>query len=251
MEVLNGDNVMIAGFIVNALDGSSKKVLIRGLGPSLPAGGVLADPYLELHEPDGTVIVNDNWQQGDTSQIPDGFAPNDPRESVIVATLPPGAYTALVKGANGETGVSLAEVYDLDSAAPAQLANIATRGFVDAGDNVLIGGFIVGGQDASQPFSGEPATILIRALGPSLADQGVQGALAATTLELTDANGNGFTNEGWRSTQESEITATGVPPTNDSESAILATLVPGAYTAVVRGVNNSSGVASVEVYNLQ
>ena len=246
LRVLAGDNALIAGFIVTGPSGSTKKVLIRGLGPSLGAFGVpdtLSDPLLELHKPDGSVVVNDNWQQGDTSQIPNGFAPSDPRESVIVATLTPGNYTAVLKGAHGEVGVGIAEAYDLDSSSAAQLANISTRGFVNTGDNVMIGGFIVGGS--------EPTKVLVRAIGPSLAAFGVQGALPATTLELHDANGAVISNEGWRNTQEADIMATTIPPSNDNEAAIVATLVPGNYTAVVRGKNNTTGIGLVEAYNLQ
>jgi DNA-binding beta-propeller fold protein YncE len=246
MSVQTGDNVLIAGFIVTGPGGSTKKVLIRGMGPSLAQFGVtdtLSDPFLELHNPDGSVVSNDNWQQGDTSQIPSGFAPSDPRESVIVATLTPGNYSAVVKGAHGETGIGIAEVYDLDSASQAKLANISTRGFINTGDNVMIGGFIIGGT--------EPAKILVRAIGPSLIPFGVQGALQATTLELHDSNGSVISNEGWRSVQESEIIATTIPPSDDRESAILATLVPGNYTAIVRGKNDTTGIAVVEAYNLQ
>ncbi len=246
MKVLAGDNALIAGFIVTGPNGSTKKVLIRALGPSLANFGVpgtISDPLLELHKPDNSVAVNDNWQQGDTSQIPNGFAPSDPRESVIVATLTPGNYSAVLKGAHGETGVGIAEVYDLDSSSPAQLANISTRGFVNTGDNVMIGGFIISGS--------EPTKILVRAIGPSLIPFGVQGALAATTLELHDANGAVISNEGWRNTQEGDIKATTIPPSNDNEAAILVTLVPGNYTAVVRGKNNATGIGLVEAYNLQ
>ncbi len=246
MSVLSGDNALIAGFIVTGPSGSTKKVLIRGIGPSLAnfgVSGTLSDPLLELHKSDGSVVTNDNWQQGDTSQIPSGFAPSDPRESVVVATLTPGNYSAVLKGAHGETGIGLAEVYDLDSASAAQLANISTRGFVNTGDNVMIGGFIVGGT--------EPAKVLVRAIGPSLIPFGVQGALTATTLELHDANGAVISNEGWRNTQEADIIATTIPPGNDNEAAILATLVPGNYTAVVRGRNNTTGIGLVEAYNLQ
>jgi hypothetical protein len=245
MSVQTGDNVLIAGFIVTGPSGSTKKVLIRGMGPSLAQFGVtgtLSDPLLELHKSDGTVI-NDNWQQGDTSQIPNGFAPSDPRESVLVATLTPGNYSAVVKGAHGEIGIGIAEVYDLDSASPAKLANLSTRGFINTGDDVMIGGFIIGGN--------EPAKILVRAIGPTLTDFGVQGALADPTLELHDANGSTISNDDWRETQESEIIGTTIPPNKDREPAILATLVPGNYTAVVRGKNNTTGIGLVEAYNLQ
>jgi hypothetical protein len=246
LNVLAGDNTLIAGFIVTGPTGSTKKVLIRGIGPSLAAFGVpgtISDPLLELHKPDNTLVSNDNWEQGDPSLIPAGFAPTDSRESVIVATLAPGNYSAVLKGAHGETGVGLAEVYDLDATSAAQLANISTRGFVNIGDDVMIGGFIVAGS--------EPAKVLVRAIGPSLTAFGVQGALPATTLEVHDANGAVIRNDGWRNTQESDIIATTIPPTNDNEAAILATLVPGNYTAVVRGRNNATGIGLVEAYNLQ
>jgi hypothetical protein len=247
MKVLSGDNVLIAGFIVTGPSGSTKKVLIRGMGPSLAKAGVagaLSDPLLELHKPNGSVVTNDNWGTApNKAEIPSGFAPGDPRESIIIATLTPGNYSAVVKGAHGETGVGLAEVYDLDSGSSAKLANISTRGFIDTGDNVMIGGFIVGGT--------EPATILVRAIGPTLTSFGVKGALADPTLELHDANGSSIDNDNWRETQENEIIATTIPPHNDREPAILATLVPGNYTAVVRGKNNTTGIGLVEAYNLQ
>ena len=131
----------------------------------------------------------------------------------------------------------------LTPSSSAKLANISTRGFIDTGDNVMIGGFIVGG--------GEPARILVRAIGPTLADFGVQGALADPVLELHDANGSSFDNDNWRESQESEIIATTIPPHNDREPAILATLVPGNYTAIVRGKNDTTGIGLVEAYNLQ
>ncbi len=247
LQIQSGDNVLIAGFIITGPAGSTKKVLIRGIGPSLAnfgVSGTISDPFLELHNPDGSVVTNDNWKQApNAADIPPGFAPSNDLESVIYTTLAPGAYTAILKGAHGETGVGLVEVYDFDTASTAKLANIATRGFVNTGDNVMIGGFIIGGT--------EPAKILVRAIGPSLTQFGLQGALQATTLELHDSNGSVISNEGWRSTQESEIQATTIPPSDDNEAAILATLAPGNYTAVVRGKNDTTGIAVVEAYNLQ
>jgi DNA-binding beta-propeller fold protein YncE len=247
LQIQSGDNVLIAGFIITGPAGSTKKVLIRGIGPSLAnfgVSGTISDPFLELHNPDGSVVTNDNWKQApNAADIPPGFAPSNDLESVIYTTLAPGTYTAILKGAHSETGVGLVEVYDFDTASTAKLANIATRGFVNTGDNVMIGGFIIGGT--------EPAKVLVRAIGPSLTDFGLQGALQATTLELHDSNGSVISNEGWRSTQESEIQATTIPPSNDNEAAILATLVPGNYTAIVRGKNDTTGIAVVEAYNLQ
>ena len=239
-----GENVMIAGFIITGH--TSKKVLIRGLGPELAAQGVpgaLLDPTLELHKPDGSVISNDNWMDNQKTAIQaTTIPPTEAAEPAIVATLAPGAYTAILAGKNQTTGVGLVEVYDLDQAGDSSLADISTRGFIETGANVLIGGIIVRG-DA-------PATILLRAIGPSLTDLGVAGALADPVLELHDANGNVTTNDNWRQNQEAAITATTLAPTNHKESAILATLTPGNYTAVVRGVGQETGVALIEAYAL-
>jgi hypothetical protein len=257
MEVLSGDNVLIAGFIITGPPSSTKKVMIRGLGPSLAAAGVtnpLSDPLLELHGPIGlfNTITNDNWADAsNASDIPHGFQPRDPRESVIVATLPIDSsgitsFTAIVRGANGATGVGLVEAYDLD-ATPSAFANISTRGFVDTGNNVLIGGFILGG-------SKHGSRVLIRAMGPSLP---VAGALADPTLAIHDSNGEAIaTNDNWKiddrtgHSQKAAVTATSIPPPNDLESAIVQTFAPGAYTAIVAGKNGGTGVGLVEVYNL-
>ena len=235
MRVETGDKVLIGGFIVTG--NQPKKVLIRGIGPSLPVSGPIADTILDL---DNGNIVNDDWKSTQRAEIEaTGIPPGRDAESAIVATLQPGAHTAILRGKGNATGVGLVEVYDLESGTPARLANIATRGFVQTGDDVMIGGFIIGG--------GSPARMLLRAIGPSLP---VQGALQDPTLELVDANGGRTTNDNWRATQEAEIAAI-LPPNSDRESAILATLNPGAYTAIVRGKDGSTGVALVEGYNLQ
>jgi hypothetical protein len=247
LRVLTGDNALIGGFIVTG--SVPKRVIVRAIGPSLTnfgVSGALADPALELHGPGAFVtITNDNWRDTQETEIQaTGIAPSNDLESAIVATLPPGAYTAVVRGNNGSTGVGLVEAYDLDSAANAQLANISTRGFVDSGDNVMIGGFILGNGSAN-------ARVLIRAIGPSLTAFGVPNALADPTLELHNNNGAIIAaNDDWRDTQQAEIEATGIPPSDDRESAIVQTLAPGAYTAVVRGKNNTIGVALVETYQL-
>ncbi|MEO7723383.1 MAG: PKD domain-containing protein [Chthoniobacterales bacterium] len=167
------DNVAISGFIVGGT--GTKRIMLRAIGPSLATQGIagtLADPRLELHDPTGaTFASNDNWQ---TTQLggllvedqvaairASTIAPSDPAEAALIADVVPGSYTALVQGVNGGTGVGLAEVYDLDQLAVASVANLSTRGFVETGANVMIGGFIVGGSQAS--------TIVTRALGPSLA----------------------------------------------------------------------------------
>jgi hypothetical protein len=231
-------------------------VIIRGLGPSLGAVGVqgaLTDTTLELHQGANTLATNDNWKIDDqTGQSQEAtisattIPPGNDLESALVATLNPGAYTAVLAGKNQTVGIGVVEVYDLDQAAKSKLANIATRGFVDSGDNAMIGGFIVGGA------GGGAAKVIIRGLGPSLGSVGVQGALTDTTLELHDNNGNTVaTDDNWKDSQQSDIQATTIPPSNDLDSAIVRTLVPGNYTAILRGVNNGKGIGLVEVYNLQ
>ena len=173
-----------------------------------------------------------------------GIAPTDDLESAILATLDPGLYTAIVQGKNGGTGVGLVEVYDLDEAADSELANISTRGFVDIDENVMIGGFIVG--------NGVSTSVVVRAIGPSLADVGVANPLLNPTLELFDSGGTQLAfDDDWRDapSQEAEIEAAGLAPNDDRESAIAADLTPGAYTAIVRGKDNTAGVGLMEVYN--
>ena len=223
MRVLTGEQVLIGGFIITGTD--PKNVIIRGIGPSLNGVGVtLADPTLELHQGSTTLATNDNWKINDQTRQSQQAAieattipPTNDLESAILMTLSPGAYTAILAGKNGGTGVGLVEVYDLAQGANSQLANISTRGFVDTDDNVMIGGFIVGGGSAH---------VIVRALGPSVP---VAGALADPTLELHDANGTTLaTNDNWKindqtgQSQQAEIEATTIPPTNDLESALVA-----------------------------
>jgi hypothetical protein len=236
-----GDNVMIGGFIITGT--APKKVIIRALGPSLGFTDALPDPFLELHDSSGQILAsNDNWQEGDKVAILEsGIPPPDKKESAIVMTLNPGAYTAIVSGVNGLTGIALVEVYDLDPTVDSKLANVSTRGFVQTEDNVMIGGMIILGDSA--------AKVIVRAIGPSLP---IAGALQDPTLELHNSDGSIIaSNDNWRTDQEAEIIASTVPPTNDAESAIVATLNPGAYTAIVRGANGTTGVALVEAYQLQ
>jgi streptogramin lyase len=249
-RVETDQNVMIGGFIISGQ--SAKTVLIRAIGPALGQVGltdVLADPVLELHGGDGAVITSDDNWQDDPSQkaliTATGLAPSNSLESAIVATLDPSNYTAIVTGKNGGTGIGLVEVYDLDESGDSQLANISTRGLVQTGNNVMIGGFILqGGVTGSQ--------VLIRAIGPSLSDAGVTGVLSDPTVELHDANGVLVsTNDNWKDTDETAIEETGLAPQSDAESAILAELVPASYTTIVMGKNGTTGVALVEVYALQ
>ncbi|HEX4641276.1 MAG TPA: hypothetical protein VH252_07815, partial [Chthoniobacterales bacterium] len=229
----------------------------RGTGPSLTPFGVanaLQDPTLELHDGNGaTIATNDNWR---TTQIggiitnnqaaaiqQTGAAPGDDREPANLATLTPGNYTAIVRGKNNSTGIGVVEAYDLDQTANSKLANIASRGFLDTGDNAVIAGFII-----AQPQS---AKVIIRAIAPSLSSVGVTGALQDPTLDLRDGNGTRIVfNNDWQETQKQEIIDTGIPPVDARESAIVRTLAPGNYTAIVRGNLNATGIAVVEVYDL-
>jgi Calx-beta domain-containing protein len=241
VSVGTGNNVLIAGFIITG--NQPKKVIIRAIGPSLPIAGVLADPVLEFHDAGGQLLAaNDNWGDSPNIQaiIDSTIAPTHDKESAIVATLAPAAYTAVVSGANAGTGLAVVEVYDLDTAADSKLANISTRAPVQTGNDILIGGFIVLGQ--------QPQNVIVRALGPSLP---FGGTLSDPTLELHDGNGAQLaSNDNWRTDQMAEIIATTIPPTNDAESAIVATLQPGTFTAVVRGANGATGVGLVEIYQL-
>lgn len=247
LRVETGENVLIGGFIITG--NQPKQLIVRGMGPSLAAAGLtnaLVDPELELFDGAGSAIrFNNNWQENANTQqiIASTLAPGNAAEAAILVSLDPGLYTAILRGVNQSTGVGLIELYDLELGADSKLANISTRGFVQTGDDVLIGGMIV--------LGGSPQKVIIRAIGPSLADAGVVGVLADPTLELHDSNGSVIAfNDNWRFDQEAEVIATTIPPTNDGESAIVAPLAPGNYTAVVRGVNGSSGVALVEVYAL-
>jgi phospholipase/lecithinase/hemolysin len=248
LSVGTDDNVLIGGLIITG--SAAKQVIVRGLGPSLaingiPLGNTLADPTLELYQGSALIMSNDNWKDSQESAIEaTGIPPTNDLESAIVATLTPGTYTVILRGKNNGTGIGLVEAYDLDPTAQSTLANTSTRGLVQTGDNVLIAGFIVGG--------GGSDTVVVRAIGPSLAAAGVANPLADPTLDLYDANGAIIlSDDNWRDSQEALIQSTGLAPTNDAESAIIRSLTPGGYTAVVRGKDGGAGVALVEVYNLQ
>jgi hypothetical protein len=264
--VQTGDNTVIGGFIVQGT--APKRVIIRAIGPELTQYGVpnvLGNPTLELHDCTGALIAsNDNWQhtiiggiitRGQVLDIQNsGYAPGDPSESAIIADLPAGNYTAIVRGINNTTGVTLVEVYDLSPETGSILGNISTRSFVQTGDNVMIGGFIVQGT--------QPKRVIIRAIGPELSVPpfNIPNALANPTLELHDSAGALIaSNDNWQFTiiggiitsdQGVEIRQSGHAPGNPLESAIIADLPAGNYTAIVRGVQNTTGVALVEVYDL-
>jgi PKD domain len=239
-----GDNTLIGGLIITGT--SAKKVVFRALGPSTQVPGFLPDTILELHDSTGALVTsNDNWGDSpDASQIQAaGLAPGDSRESAIMRLLNPGAYTAVVRGKNNAIGTAVVEAYDLDPTNDSKLANLATRGFVQTGDNILIAGFITGNRNAN-------INVLVRAMGPSLAGL-VPTPLADPIMELHDSNGATLaTNDDWQDTQKTQIEQTGIPPGNLKESAIVSSLPPGGYTAIVRGVNGGIGNAVVEVYNL-
>jgi len=245
--VQTGDNVMIGGLIITGT--GQKRVIVRAIGPSLVNHGItnpLQNPTLELHDHNGAIIAsNDDWMNAPNKQeiIDSGLAPSNNLESAILRSLNPGAYTAIVRGVNNGTGIALVEAYDLDSTAGSKLGNISTRARVQTGDNVMIGGFIITGSGQKR--------VIARAIGPSLAQHGIANPLADPTLELHNGNGALIaSNDNWRDSQQTEIQATGLAPTDDRESAIARSLTPGDYTAIVRGKNNTVGIALVEVYGL-
>lgn len=248
MRVGDGQDVLIGGFIIKGTQ--SKTLVLRAIGPSLAASGltdVLADPVLEVHDSAGGVVAsNDDWMDGQqASQIQQsGLAPTDSFESAVMVTLPPGNYTAVVNGYSSSTGNGLVEAYEMDSTAT-RLVNISTRGRVGGVDEPMIGGLIA---------QGGPKKVIIRALGPSLGvgPNAITDALADPVLELRDGSGNLLAvNDDWdNSAQVAEIVASTIPPVNPKESAIVATLGGGNYTAIVRGVDGTSGIALVEVFDL-
>jgi photosystem II stability/assembly factor-like uncharacterized protein len=259
-----GDNVMIGGFII---DGSTPMtVLIRAVGPSLANFGVpdvLANPFVRLFSGATPIAENDDWEMSlplcpgcgtPADIIATGLAPTDPSESTILIELPPGAYTAIVSGVGGTTGVGLVEVFEVGDHPEARLLDISTRGFVQVGDGVMIGGFILAGV--------APTTVLIRGVGPSLADFGVPGPLANPVLQIFSGPGMIAENDDWETSlplcqvsgftcgDAAEIMATGLAPTNPLEAAILITLPPGPYTAILSGLGATTGVGLVEVLDI-
>ncbi len=242
LDVQTGDNVLIGGFIITG--SQPKNILVRGIGSSLSIPGKLQDTLLQLYNSAGTLIAtNDNWRDNANASaiIATTIPPIRDSESALLMSLAPGSYTVVLRGVNGTTGIGLVEAYDLSATSNSRLANISSRGFVQTGDGAMIGGLIIIGDNARP--------ILVRGLGPSLP---VAGALADPTLQLFDSNGVALAfNDDWRDTQAAEIIATTIPPMNEREAAIVSTLSPGAYTAVLRGANGGTGVALVELYDLQ
>jgi hypothetical protein len=254
LPVGTGQDMLIGGFIIQGP--IAKTVIVRAIGPSLPLTGALQDPVLELHDGTSAIIAsNDNWRStqigglltsGQSIDIQaSALAPVNDAEAALIATLSPGAYTAVVHGANNSTGIAVVEAYDLDADKTSKLANISTRGFVQTGDNVMIGGFILGGGTGA-------SSVVIRGIGPSLSAFGITNPLLDPMLELHDANGAIIdSNDDWR-TNQAVIQSTGLQPTNDAESALLlSNPAAGAYTAILRGKNSGTGVGVVEVYLIQ
>jgi hypothetical protein len=236
------DQRMIGGFIITG--DADKEIAFRAIGPSLPLIGTMTDPTISIYDSTGALIAtNHNWNQFRDAMIEAGLDPYDEHDAGLVATLSPGAYTAVVEQEDGSTGgVGLVELYDLSSDNSGRIANISTRSKVGTGNNVMIGGFIVGGDEAT--------SILVRAIGPSLSGV-LTGVLLDPMLELYNGNGVQIaSNDDWRSNQEAEIKATGIVPDDNRESAILTSVQPGPYTAIVRGKNDTTGIALVEIYNL-
>ena len=247
MRVQTGDNVGIGGFIIAG--NTPKHVILRAIRAAYVKFDALVDPVLELHGPGAfATIINDNWRD-DPAQaaaiLAAGLEPWDDLASAIDVTLDPGPYTAVVRGKNNTSGIGLIEVYDVSQAVPAKLANISTRAFVGTNSNILIAGFILGGN------SGEDR-VVVRGIGPSLTALGVPNALANPMLELRDRNGALLiANNDWQDNpaQAAELAAAGLAPTNQFESAIATTLPPGPYTVLLAGLNSGTGVGLVEVYD--
>jgi hypothetical protein len=251
LRVQTGDNVLIGGFIISGTE--PKKVMVRGIGPSLAGFGIvdpLADPTVEVHDNTSTLATNDDWKfrADNTSQEAEiaamNLAPANDKESAIMMTLPAGNsnYTAVLRGKNNTTGIGVVEAYDLDVTANSRLANISTRGLVESGDNVLIGGIIT---------NTGLTKVVVRAIGPSLGYFGINEPLMDPTLELYDGSGTVVaTNDDWESSQKNEVEEAHLPPNDPRESAIFAVLRAGNYTAVVRGKNGATGIAVVEAYNV-
>jgi hypothetical protein len=288
-RVMTGDNVMIGGFII---EGSApKRVVVRSRGPSMSGApfnlsGTLANPIVQLFSGQTMIAQNDNWQDAPNcpgfvceggSQISatglDPCAPNPGQttappscglEAVILITLPPGGYTAIVSGADGGAGIGLVEVFEEDDSSAARLSNISTRGFVQTGDNIVIGGFIIEGDT--------PSTVLVRGRGPSMsgAPFSLPGTLANPFLQIFSGSTMIAQNDNWQDSptcsfacgDAGQISASGLdpcqpnpgqttsPPGCAQEAVILITLPPGGYTAFLTGANGGTGIGLMEVFDL-
>jgi hypothetical protein len=257
LPVGTGDNVLIEGFIVQGPPGSTKKIMVRAIGPSLIPFGItdaLANPTLEIKNGNNvTVARNNDWKNtqigglvtnNQFSEINGiGLAPVDDLESAIIANLAPGSYTAVVAGVGNSVGTGVVDAYDMSRASPARLANVATRGLIQSGDKLMIAGFII---------QNGPVRTVIRAIGPSLTEFGITNALPDTTLQLRNQNGTIVReNDDWMTAQKQELESVGLQPSHNLEAALIATLPPGQYTAQVRGKGQATGIGVVQVYFLE
>lgn len=242
------DNVLIGGFVISGSD--PKTVVLRALGPSLSGfglSGVLANPVLRVYDSSGTLVaINDDWQSDPLHSLVEsnGLAPSSPLEPAAARSLSPGAYTVVVTGTDATPGTGLVEVYDIQPLSHSTLGNISTRGSVGTQDDILIAGFIVGDVGSS--------TVVVRALGPSLTAYGVSGVLSDPTLEIYDSSGSLIaSNNNWQDSPTAALVQkNGLAPPNPLESALVLHLPAGAYTAIVRGVNDGTGIGLAEVYTI-
>lgn len=259
LPVGTDDNVLIEGFIVQGPAGSTKKIMVRAIGPSLAPFGIsdaLANPTLDIFDASNVkVATNNNWKVTEQGGLitgdqfaeinGSGLAPSNDLESAIIANLAPGSYTAVVRGLGNTTGTGVVDAYDMSAASSAKLANIATRGLIQPGDKLMIAGFII--QNGS-------VRAVVRAIGPSLSAFGVANALQDTTLQLRDQNGAIVReNDDWQSdpAQKAELEGTGLQPSDTREAAVVTSIPPGQYTAQVRGKPETTGIGVVQVYFLQ
>jgi len=261
-QVGTGGNILIAGFAVGGAGASgSESLLIRGSGPALDAfnvAGALPDPQLQLFSGSTLLATNNGWggnaQIASTAASVGAFPWTDPssHDSALLQTLAAGPYTAQISGSSGDTGVALAEVYDATPSGAftpttPHLVNISARVQVGTGGNILIAGFVVGGSTSR--------TVLIRASGPALNPFGVAGTLPDPLLQLFSGSTLLGANKAWAGNAEIASTAASVgafawSDPSSSDSALLATLPPGAYTAQVSGASGDTGVALIEVYDV-
>ena len=243
MVTERGDNALIGGFIVTGV--GQKDVVVRALGPSLPISGRVADPILEVYDSAGNKVAqNDNWNSNRATLLATGLAPIDEHEAAFFCVLEPGAYTVVVRNVSDASGITLLEIYDLNAGSASRIANLSTRGQVFSGDNVMIGGVIIGGTVSTN--------LVVRAIGPSLRNKGISNALSDPTLDIHDGYGVLIAhNDDWQTSPERKFADFGLAPSDDKESAVFLAATPGNYTAIVRGGDGGTGVGLVEFYNLQ
>ena len=249
-RILPGEDALIAGFIITP--DQIKQIIVRGIGPSLLVPGHLEDPTIEVFDNYGNPIptaYNDNWMDATSApEIAQTLPPTNPLESALWGTISPTAYSVVLRGRNNSSGIAVVETYDLDPSADSGLGNISTRGLVGTNDEAMICGIIVG--PSSMVSIG--TRVVLRAIGPSLAQFGIAHSLANPTIDVRDANGTRLVfNDDWQSDSGAgTISALGLAPSEPEESATIITVLDGAYTAIVRGAADTTGVALVEAYDV-